>query len=79
MTQTNPVLGVKTTDTVLRQPSLKSIYGIGRSTTYALIKAGKFPAPIRLGARSVGWLRSECDNWLAERVAESRSAVKGGA
>ncbi|MBM3566603.1 MAG: AlpA family phage regulatory protein, partial [Alphaproteobacteria bacterium] len=30
--------------------------------------------PIKLGARSVGWLASDVDAWIAERIAESRSA-----
>ncbi len=33
---------------------------------------GSFPEPISLGARSVGWIGSEVDAWIAQRIAESR-------
>jgi len=33
------------------------------------IKAGAFPAPIRTGKRSIGFLRSEVNAWLAARAA----------
>ena len=39
---------------------------------------GKFPAPIRLTAKAVGWLEAEVAAWVAARVAE-RDAPKEGA
>lgn len=59
---------------ILRRPEVEGKTGLARSTLYAAIAAGKFPAPIRLGARSVGWLADEVDGWLAERIAASRAA-----
>lgn len=56
---------------ILRRPEVEAMTGLARSTIYAAITAGKFPRPIRLGARSVGWLASDLDAWLAERVAAS--------
>jgi prophage regulatory protein len=47
--------------------------GIKRSSLYALINEGKFPAPIKLGARSSGWISSEVDEFI-----ESRIAARGG-
>ncbi|MEM7617204.1 MAG: AlpA family phage regulatory protein, partial [Pseudomonadota bacterium] len=29
---------------------------------------GKFPKPIPLGARAVGWLNEELENWINERA-----------
>jgi prophage regulatory protein len=49
--------------------------GVSRSTLYLWIASGSFPAPISLGGRAVGWLDSEIDAWLADRVAERRVAV----
>jgi prophage regulatory protein len=40
---------------------------------YALLKEGQFPRPINLGARAVGWLESEIDAWIADRVQASRA------
>ena len=33
-----------------------------------VIKDGTFPAPIKLGPKASGWLVSEVQNWIAERV-----------
>lgn len=38
---------------------------------YKLVKDGAFPKPIKLG-RSSRWLKSEVENWLQERVDQSR-------
>ncbi|MDM9284499.1 AlpA family transcriptional regulator [Providencia rettgeri] len=38
---------------------------------YKLIQDGEFPKPIKLG-RSSRWLRSEVENWMQQRITESR-------
>lgn len=58
-----------------RLPRVRARVDLSRSSIYDLIAKGKFPRPIKLGARSVGWLDSDIDNWLRERVAESRGEV----
>ncbi|MEN3813536.1 AlpA family phage regulatory protein, partial [Chromobacterium piscinae] len=30
---------------------------------------GSFPAPVSLGGKSVAWLSSEIDSWMAGRIA----------
>ena len=59
-------------DPVLRWPEVAKIVPISRSHAHALAAQGKFPKPIKLGSRASGWLESEINDWLAERVAESR-------
>lgn len=49
---------------------------LGKSTMYVLIKEGKFPAPIKIGERAVGWLESEIDEWIEGRVKASRDVEK---
>ncbi|WP_272519925.1 helix-turn-helix transcriptional regulator [Providencia sp. PROV223] len=39
---------------------------------YKLIQDGEFPKPIKLG-RSSRWLKSEVEDWLQTRIAESRA------
>ncbi|EFE52000.1 TPA: AlpA family transcriptional regulator [Proteus mirabilis] len=39
---------------------------------YKLIQEGEFPKPIKLG-RSSRWLKSEVEDWLQARIAESRA------
>lgn len=60
---------------ILRRRQVEARIGLKRSTLYQLISSGAFPRPVRLGARSVGWLQHEVDGWLAARVAE-REGVK---
>jgi prophage regulatory protein len=60
------------TNAILRLPAVKLRTGLSRSTIYLRVAQGKFPAPISLGARAVGWLESEIDDWIARRIIESR-------
>jgi len=62
---------------ILKLPDVMAATALSRSSIYDLIKHGKFPAPIKLSERAVGWLASEVDGWLTQR-AELRS-VAGGA
>lgn len=57
---------------ILRRKQVENRVGLSCSTIYAGVAAGTFPKPIQLGAQSVGWLASEIDAWLRERVAASR-------
>jgi prophage regulatory protein len=58
---------------VLRLPQVKQKIGKSRSAIYHDISQGTFPKPIRLGARSVGWLESEVEAWI-----QSKRANDGG-
>lgn len=55
---------------VIRLPEVKSLTGISRSQIYELIKKGKFPRQINLGARAVGWVESEVQEWIQQRIAD---------
>lgn len=59
----------------LRLPEVKALTGLSKSSLYVLIKEKSFPAPVRLGARAVAWVRSEVRQWAAERVNASRSVA----
>ena len=63
-----------TTHSILRLPAVKTRTGLSRSTLYLRISLGIFPKPVSLGARAVGWLESEIQQWLEKQVAESRRA-----
>jgi prophage regulatory protein len=39
--------------------------GLGRSTIYRLIATQRFPAPVRLTGRAVGWRVADLDRWTA--------------
>ncbi|WP_374481323.1 helix-turn-helix transcriptional regulator [Zoogloea sp.] len=61
---------------ILRRREVEDRTGLRCSTIYEGIKARTFPAPVRLGPRSVGWLESEINNWLAARIAARDSSVE---
>lgn len=60
----------------LRLPEVKAFTGLSKSSLYALIRANSFPAPVRLGPRTVAWVRSEVNQWAAERILTSRAAAR---
>ncbi|WP_166257679.1 helix-turn-helix transcriptional regulator [Marinobacter salicampi] len=65
------------TKRILRLPSVKSLTGLSRSTIYLRISQGKFPQPIALGGRTVGWIEEEIDNWLDEAI-DQRERLNSG-
>lgn len=52
---------------IWRLPRVVATVGMGRSWIYLAVAEGRFPAPVRLGARAVGWRRTELEAWLASR------------
>ncbi len=63
-------------DSLLRLPAVLSRVGYSRATVYAKIKAKEFPVPIKLGDRAVAWVSAEVDDWIRNRIAESRPVPK---
>ena len=57
---------------ILRLKEVKTRTGLGRSTIYLRIAQGSFPKSIALGERAVGWLESDLDEWIKERIRQSR-------
>jgi prophage regulatory protein len=53
---------------ILKRPAVTAKTGLERSALYQRMQRGEFPKQVRLGPKSVGWLESEIDAWIAERV-----------
>lgn len=62
---------------IQRKPIVTARVGLCDSAIYQLIKEGKFPRPIKLGARAVGWLEHEIDDWIEQRIEQSRTSHGG--
>lgn len=56
----------------LRLPEVLARTGLSRSTIYVPLEQGRFPRPVSLGARAVGWIEAEVDKWIRERIDKSR-------
>ena len=57
---------------ILRLPAVKQRTGLSRSTIYAKVASGEFPASVQLTERAVGWRSDEIDKWIADRTCVSR-------
>ena len=57
----------KSPDRFLREPEVKRITGLGRTTRWRLERVGKFPRRRKISHNAVAWLASEVDTWMAEQ------------
>lgn len=51
----------------LRRPAVEAVTGLSRSSIYAMMDAGDFPRPVRIGKRAVAWPESVVTAWLSHR------------
>lgn len=68
-----PELSTGTVDVghrILRRAEVEAKTGFKRAHIYRLVKAGRFPKPVRLGVRAVGWDSAEIDQWIEDRLKE---------
>jgi prophage regulatory protein len=56
-------------DRVLRWREVRDRIGLSRATIWRMVRNGVFPAPVRLGPQSVGWIEREVIEWIADRAA----------
>lgn len=55
---------------VIRRPVVEHLTGLSRSSIYAMIATGAFPAQIKIGIRAVGWRQSEIEAWIESRSSQ---------
>ncbi len=55
---------------ILRLPEVQARTGLKHSAIYQRIQGGTFPRPIALGPQARGFLESEIEPWIKQRVAE---------
>jgi prophage regulatory protein len=61
---------------ILRFAQVEDRTGLKHSAIYERIGNGTFPRQVPLGPKAVGWLETEIDEWIAQRV---RRRDEGGA
>ncbi|MGZ8183454.1 MAG: helix-turn-helix transcriptional regulator [Methylobacter sp.] len=52
---------------IIRLATVIALTQISRSSIYKFVKDGTFPAPLKLSARSVGWLATDIQDWINSR------------
>ena len=57
---------------VLRLTEVCNRTGLSKSSIYKKMEEFDFPQSIALGARAVGWLEEEIEQWIQSRISESR-------
>jgi prophage regulatory protein len=63
---------------LLKRRQVEAKVGLERSSIYDRLARGEFPKPVNLGPKSVRWIESDVDKWIAARIAE-RDSKNGGA
>ncbi|MDC9589409.1 AlpA family transcriptional regulator [Xenorhabdus sp. XENO-10] len=59
---------------LIRLPEVQRRTGYSKAWIYKLISDGAFPKQVKIGSRSVAFIEAEIDDWIAQRIAESRAA-----
>lgn len=57
---------------ILSIKDVTSQLGISKSGLYNLVRNGYLPKGIALGARKVGWLQSDIDEFIQKQLTKSR-------
>ena len=60
---------------MMRFPEVQELVGVCRATLWYWEAQGRFPHRIKLGPNSVGWIRAEVEQWLADRAADPARIV----
>jgi prophage regulatory protein len=63
--------------TLLTFAHVSARVALKRTSIYAGIAAGTFPAPVKVGSRSL-WVESEIDTWIEQRIAEHNMGINMG-
>jgi prophage regulatory protein len=54
-------------DRILREAEVARVTGLSRVTRWRHVRTGRFPAPIVLGERAIGWRASAVQAWIESR------------
>ncbi|MGR4041548.1 helix-turn-helix transcriptional regulator [Pseudomonas sp. 910_21] len=57
----------------IKLPEVKNLTGMGTTFIYMKAKAGEFPRQVKLGSRSVAWIKSEVLQWNLAQAQASRA------
>ncbi|WP_199637846.1 AlpA family transcriptional regulator [Serratia sp. PAMC26656] len=49
--------------------------GYSKAWIYRLMSQSKFPTSVKIGTRAIAFVESEIDEWVNQRIAESRKEL----
>jgi prophage regulatory protein len=52
---------------VIRRREVEARIGLACSTIYAMMADNRFPRPVKIGRRAVGWIEEDINQWIADR------------
>jgi prophage regulatory protein len=55
---------------ILRREAVSEKTGLSRSAIYERMSQGTFPKAVVLSRKAVGWVESEVEQWIADKIAE---------
>lgn len=58
---------------IIRLPEVQRRTGYSKAWIYRLIALGEFPKQIKLGVKSVGFVESEINEWIDNKINSSRN------
>ena len=62
---------------IIRTEDLTRRLGLSRATIFRNVKAGRFPAPIKISQRAIGWRIDDVEAWIAAQAAsEAQTATR---
>lgn len=63
------ILAAPALERLIGRKEVLILIGISNATLWRWIKAGRFPAPLKIGKKKVAWRSSVLAAWIAQRTA----------
>ncbi|AHE71481.1 transcriptional regulator [Enterobacter ludwigii] len=60
---------------LIRLQEVRRRTGYSKAWIYRLMSEGKFPSSVKIGSRAIAFVESEVDDWINQRIEESRKEV----
>ncbi len=67
VTEDSSDIGEKRRHRIIRKSEVRGIDGLSDTTRWRKIRDGTYPAPVQLGANSIGFYEDEIHDWVANR------------
>ncbi len=60
---------------IIKLHEVIQITSLSKSSIYSFISNNGFPRQISLGPRCVGWVESDVEAWICDRIADSKNST----